>query len=609
MSWLLSPVGSIASINHITDVTITSIAAEDLLVWSGSAWVNGGDNFLRHVTASYDSADVKVASSAPGGPAKGDMWFDTTPLAFLENIVEDTTPQLGGNLESNSKNINMNDDKINFSGATTGWSIQANEARVMLDIAADDPYTTDYGIFFGSGGYVALGAGDATIAGGTGTAAVDGDTIRNSIDMLVENDIVNSYIAAQIGFYADSVFQFGTNVLDGDFCFYAKETSGPTYRYPFFIDVLDRGVWIQDLFDLKIGNAGSYGTRPTSFMDFNHDGTDMNFDATVTTDLNITGVTTVNVPALASSGAVTGSNLNVANWDTAHGWGDHASGGYAPLAAPNFTGTIDLAGAAVVQAPASASISNQYNVTTNAYDVDMQYRIGGTLTAIMRWDSSANLFQWMDRDPATVIQMALNLETGALAVTGAVTGSNLAIANWNTAYGWGNHASTYLPLVGGTLTGELTLSHATTARSWHIQTGATADEGKWAMFANSDTFYLRAYNDAQSATDDALVISRSAENITQIATGGHLVLSENNHFIYGKDTGAATKKLIGLDSNNILIIGESATTRGLFVPSFFMRERAAAESDIGAYGQLWIKNTTPCQLWFTDDAGTDTQIV
>ena len=31
--------------------------------------------------------------------------------------------------------------------------------------------------------------------------------------------------------------------------------------------------------------------------------------------------------------------------------------------------------------------------------------------------------------------------TGALAVTGAVTGSNLAISNWNAAYGWGNHAS------------------------------------------------------------------------------------------------------------------------------------------------------------------------
>jgi hypothetical protein len=40
-----------------------------------------------------------------------------------------------------------------------------------------------------------------------------------------------------------------------------------------------------------------------------------------------------------------------------------------------------------------------------------------------------------------------------------------------------------------------------------------------------------------------------------------------------------------------------------------IKERAAADSDSAGYGQLWVKNTTPCQLWFTDDAGTDTQIV
>lgn len=38
-------------------------------------------------------------------------------------------------------------------------------------------------------------------------------------------------------------------------------------------------------------------------------------------------------------------------------------------------------------------------------------------------------------------------------------------------------------------------------------------------------------------------------------------------------------------------------------------ERAAAAASTANYGQLWVKNTTPCQLWFTDDAGNDTQIV
>jgi len=43
--------------------------------------------------------------------------------------------------------------------------------------------------------------------------------------------------------------------------------------------------------------------------------------------------------------------------------------------------------------------------------------------------------------------------------------------------------------------------------------------------------------------------------------------------------------------------------------SMFLVERAAALTSIAGQGQLWVKNTTPCQLWFTDDAGTSTQIV
>jgi len=43
--------------------------------------------------------------------------------------------------------------------------------------------------------------------------------------------------------------------------------------------------------------------------------------------------------------------------------------------------------------------------------------------------------------------------------------------------------------------------------------------------------------------------------------------------------------------------------------TFKMMERAAADAETALYGQIWIKNTTPCELWFTDDAGTDTKIV
>lgn len=39
-----------------------------------------------------------------------------------------------------------------------------------------------------------------------------------------------------------------------------------------------------------------------------------------------------------------------------------------------------------------------------------------------------------------------------------------------------------------------------------------------------------------------------------------------------------------------------------------LKERGAAIADEAAYGQVWVKNATPNELWFTDDAGTDFQL-
>lgn len=51
--------------------------------------------------------------------------------------------------------------------------------------------------------------------------------------------------------------------------------------------------------------------------------------------------------AVAATGAVTGSNLNISNWDTAFGWGDHSSEGYATeswvtTTGHTFSGDVDF---------------------------------------------------------------------------------------------------------------------------------------------------------------------------------------------------------------------------------------------------------------------------
>jgi len=42
--------------------------------------------------------------------------------------------------------------------------------------------------------------------------------------------------------------------------------------------------------------------------------------------------------------------------------------------------------------------------------------------------------------------------------------------------------------------------------------------------------------------------------------------------------------------------------------SLMLKEQAAAEADLASYGQIWVKDASPCELWFTDDTGTDFQI-
>jgi len=161
---------------------------------------------------------------------------------------------------------------------------------------------------------------------------------------------------------------------------------------------------------------------------------------------------------LAASGAVTGSNLNVSNWDTAYGWGDWAAtvALKAPLASPSFTGTVSNSG--------SVNAINDTNSRFLAGDgVSATYinyaGLYGTRSPMYVQNSHAtgNLYIRTNSgmhfgDTSGVSSMHVNTVSkavtmyGALAVTGAVTGSNLNVSNWDTAYGWGNHSGLYKSL-------------------------------------------------------------------------------------------------------------------------------------------------------------------
>lgn len=142
---------------------------------------------------------------------------------------------------------------------------------------------------------------------------------------------------------------------------------------------------------------------------------------------------------------VAGSNLNVANWDTAYGWGDHASGGY--LTTLNGTGDFYM----------SAALGDRISLYDNRLDATNMYGFGVESGAT--YSKAATYHRWylgVNADGGTSDTM--ELAAAGLTVNGTVTATGGNSTNWNTAYGWGDHAGTYLPLTGGSLTGDITLT-------------------------------------------------------------------------------------------------------------------------------------------------------
>ena len=64
-----------------------------------------------------------------------------------------------------------------------------------------------------------------------------------------------------------------------------------------------------------------------------------------------------------------------------------------------------------------------------------------------------------------------------------------------------------------------------------------------------------------------------------------------------------------IDKTGNVGIGTTTPNQKLTVEGTLdLKEQAAAEADTDAYGQIWVKDDTPNELYFTDDAGTDTLI-
>ena len=83
--------------------------------------------------------------------------------------------------------------------------------------------------------------------------------------------------------------------------------------------------------------------------------------------------------------------------------------------------------------------------------------------------------------------------------------------------------------------------------------------------------------------------------------------NDGGGFIWNRAGGDHDFRVDG-DSVEAVLKVDAGLDQTLANTTIAIKERADQQADITGYGQLWVKNTTPCQLWFTDDTGTDTQL-
>lgn len=258
-----------------------------------------------------------------------------------------------------------------------------------------------------------------------GTGATSAEEARTNLGLgTAATTAASAYATAAQGALADSAVQpadIGTAAAE-DVGYFATAAQGT---------LADSAVQPGDL--ATVATTGSYNDltdKPTAGS-----GTVTSVAMTVPTGLSISGspITTTGTLAVTyTSGYAIPTTSKQTNWDTAYGWGNHASAGY--LTSYTETDPVYVA-------------SSWYTTTNNASNWDTAYGWGNHASAG---------YLTSETYTGTVTSVAMTVPTG-LSVSGTPVTSSGTLAvtlaagysipttanqtNWSTAYGWGNHAS------------------------------------------------------------------------------------------------------------------------------------------------------------------------
>ncbi|MFA6919198.1 MAG: tail fiber domain-containing protein [Patescibacteria group bacterium] len=358
---------------------------------------------------------------------------------------------------------------------------------------------------------------------------------------------------------------------------------------------------------------------------------------------------------LVTSGTVTATGGNSTNWNTAYGWGNHADAGYLTnllgglngifgnTTTTNATSTsLYVSGNTVVNTNLTVSGESAFNATSTWDYVSSSIKFSEYDSPAGKFPmitfTSDNLFGnkivamedslflgGLDKDPSFYLatngvnfKLTVNSSTDQsffsdsaqynfdnnLNVTGIVTATGGNSTNWNSAYGWGNHADAgYLTnLLGGLngVFGDTTTTNATTT-SLYVSGNATVNtnltvNGESAFNATSTWTYSSSsiqFSELSSPAGKFPKITFTSDNVF----GNRLGLMED---------GLA---LLGLDKDPILYMMTSDVNFKLTVNSStdqsFFSDSAQYSFDNGV---SITGNATTTSLYVSGDATVNTNL-
>ena len=193
-----------------------------------------------------------------------------------------------------------------------------------------------------------------------------------------------------------------------------------------------------------------------------------------------------------STGSAWGTSItnNSANWNTAYGWGNHASAGYAPTASPTFTGTVTTGGHIVLPNDYGIFAKTAAGTVTGVgfdSDADDSLRLYAGASEKVRITSTGMVGFGGCTAAVYPLHIKAAAANGAMAIIGGETNNLSTIyftskAAPNTSYTWITAA--------GTDAGYIAFSVSDSERARVSPTGMTITDKLY--FSGSATSYLSA---------------------------------------------------------------------------------------------------------------------